>query len=490
MKHDPTSVTRAPTPQSPSRANRAKNAEPTAALSAEDDLGGDAVELHPYAARVLADLSARYWWEREFLAAVEEVFISLTPVLEQNPIYEAELILERIVEPERTISFRVAWLDDRNQIQVNRAWRVQWSSALGPHKGGTRFHASVTLDGLKFLAFEQTFKNSLTSLPLGSGKGGSDFSPRGRSHHEVMRFCQAYMTELYRHIDPEVDVPAGDIGVGTREIGYLFGHYKRLTHRFNGVFTGKAHDWGGSLLRPEATGYGVAYFAQEMLAARGASLEGKKVVVSGFGNVAWGLVKKVTELGGKVITLSGPDGYVHDPEGVQGDKIDYLLTMRASGNDRVQDYAERFDVTFVEGRRPWEIPCDIAFPCAIQNELGLEDAKHLVSGGCRYLVEGANMPTAADAITYLQDQGVVFVPGKAANAGGVAASGLEMSQNGAREYWPSDEVDRRLRHIMASIHREVASTADHYGDPGNYLAGANICGFQKVARAMIDQGVG
>jgi len=455
-----------------------------------DERSADADDLHPYAARVLADLSARYWWEREFLAAVEEVFLSLTPVLEGNPIYESERILERMVEPERTISFRVAWLDDRNQIQVNRAWRVQWSSALGPHKGGTRFHASVTLDGLKFLAFEQTFKNSLTGLPLGSGKGGSDFNPRGRSHHEVMRFCQGYMTELHRHIDPEVDVPAGDIGVGAREIGYLFGHYKRLTHRFNGVFTGKAHEWGGSLLRPEATGYGVAYFAEDMLALRSTSLDGKKVAVSGFGNVAWGLVKKVTELGGKVITLSGPDGYIHDPDGVRDEKIDFLLNMRASGNDRVQEYAERFGVTFVKDHRPWEVPCDIAFPCAIQNELGFEDARHLVSGGCRYVVEGANMPTSADAIAYLQDQGVVFVPGKAANAGGVAVSGLEMSQNGAREYWPSEEVDRRLKHIMSSIHRDVARTAEQYAEPGNYLAGANICGFQKVARAIIDQGVG
>jgi glutamate dehydrogenase (NADP+) len=490
MKHDTTSMNHAPAPAESSKPRATKSTAPSPALGTTDEHFGEADDLHPYAARVLADLSARYWWEKEFLAAVEEVLLSLTPVLEGNPIYESERILERIVEPERVISFRVAWLDDRNQIHVNRGWRVQWSSALGPHKGGTRFHASVTLDGLKFLAFEQTFKNSLTSLPLGSGKGGSDFSPRGKSHHEVMRFCQAYMTELYRHIDPEVDVPAGDIGVGAREIGYLFGHYKRLTHRFNGVFTGKAHEWGGSLLRPEATGFGVAYFAQEMLAARGTSIVGKKVAVSGFGNVAWGLVKKLSELGGKVITLSGPDGYVHDPDGVEGEKVDFLLTMRSSGNDRVQEYAERFGVTFVEGRRPWEVPCDIAFPCAIQNELGLEDAQSLVSGGCRYVVEGANMPTAADAITYLQDQGIVFVPGKAANAGGVAASGLEMSQNGAREYWSAEEVDRRLHQIMSSIHTAVSETAERYATSGDYLAGANICGFQKVAQAMIDQGVG
>ncbi|MFH2005576.1 MAG: NADP-specific glutamate dehydrogenase [bacterium] len=490
MKHDPHDLNHVAVPPLPSRARKARPGGPAPALSATGAAPAEVDELHPYAARVLADLSARYWWEREFLAAAEEVLLSLTPVLEDNPVYEAERILERIVEPERVISFRVAWLDDRNQVQVNRAWRVQWSSALGPHKGGTRFHASVTLDGLKFLAFEQTFKNSLTSLPLGSGKGGADFHPSGRSHHEVMRFCQAYMTELHRHIGPDVDVPAGDIGVGTREIGYLFGHYKRLTHRFNGVLTGKAHEWGGSLLRPEATGYGVAYFAQELLAARGESLKGKQVAVSGFGNVAWGLVKKVSELGGKVITLSGPDGYVHDPDGVQDEKIAFLLAMRAGGRDRVQEYAERFGVDYVEGRRPWEVPCDIAFPCAIQNELGLEDAKHLVSGGCRTLVEGANMPTAADAVAYLRAQGVAFVPGKAANAGGVAVSGLEMSQNGAREYWTGEEVDARLRRIMANIHREVTTTAERYGEPGNYVAGANICGFQKVARAMIDQGVG
>jgi glutamate dehydrogenase (NADP+) len=490
MKHDPTSINHVPAPAPLAGARATRQVGPESAWSATDDVPTGVDELHPYAARVLADLSARYWWEREFLAAVEEVLLSLSPVLEASPEYEAERILERMVEPERVISFRVAWLDDRNQVQVNRAWRVQWSSVLGPHKGGTRFHASVTLDGLKFLAFEQTFKNSLTSLPLGSGKGGADFNPRGRSHHEIMRFCQAYMNELHRHIGPDVDVPAGDIGVSTREIGYLFGHYKRLTHRFNGVLTGKAHDWGGSLLRPEATGYGVAYFAQKMLSARNESFAGKKVAISGFGNVAWGLVKKVNDLGGKVITVSGPDGYVHDPDGISGEKVDYLLTMRASGNDRVQDYADQFDVEFIAGRRPWEVPCDMAFPCAIQNELSLDDAQRLVSGGCRYVVEGANMPTASDAIAYLQDQGVVFVPGKAANAGGVACSGLEMSQNGAMEYWSGDEVDRRLRQIMSNIHDEIAATAERYGAPGSYLDGANISGFLKVARAMIDQGVG
>jgi glutamate dehydrogenase (NADP+) len=445
--------------------------------------------LHPYAARVLADLSARYWWEREYLTAVEEVFLSLEPVLLDSPVYEAERILERITEPERIISFPVAWTDDRGQVQLNRAWRVQWSSVLGPYKGGTRFHASTTLDGLKLLAFEQTFKNSLTGLPLGSGKGGADFSTKGRSPREIMRFCQAYMNELYHHIGPDTDVPAGDIGVGGREIGYLFGHYKRLSHRFCGVFTGKARAWGGSALRPEATGFGVAYLAEEMLRTRGESLDGLRVAVSGFGNVAWGLVKKVGELGGRVITLSGPDGYIYDADGVSGEKIDYLLALRRSGEDRVQPYADKYSVPFVEGRRPWEVSCDIAFPCAIQNELNLEDAKRLVAGGCRYLVEGANMPTTTDAVLFLQQQGLVFVPGKAANAGGVAVSGLEMSQNGAREYWSAEEVDRRLHQIMASIFRKIAETADRFGMPGNYAAGANIHGFVKVADALFDQGV-
>ncbi len=368
-------------------------------------------EMHPYAARVLQELSSRYHWEREFIAAVEEVMLSLGPVLDESPMYESERILERITEPERIISFQVPWVDDQHKVQVNRAWRVQWSSALGPYKGGTRFHSSVTLDGLKFLAFEQTFKNSLTSLPLGSGKGGSDFHPGGKSHREVMRFAQAYMNELYRHIGPDTDVPAGDIGVGAREIGYLFGQYKRITHQFHGVITGKAHQWGGSLLRPEATGFGVAYFADEMLRARGDSLEGKTVAVSGFGNVAWGLVKKANELGAKVVTVSGPDGFVHDEDGVKGEKIEYLLEMRASGRDRVEDYAERFKVPFHARKRPWGVKCDIAFPCAIQNELDLDDAKALVEAGCKAIVEGANMPTAPEAVPYLQEEGVLYVPG-------------------------------------------------------------------------------
>lgn len=447
-------------------------------------------ELHPYAARVLADLSARYWWEREFLAAVEEVLISLGAVLDESPIYESERILERLVEPERIISFQVPWVDDQQRVQVNRAWRVQWSSALGPYKGGTRFHSSVTQDGLKFLAFEQTFKNSLTSLPLGSGKGGSDFHPGGRSHREVMRFCQAYMNELYRYIGPNTDVPAGDIGVGTREVGYLFGQYKRLTHNFHGVLTGKAHEWGGSLLRPEATGYGVAYMANEMLRAKGETLEGKTITVSGFGNVAWGLVKKATELGAKVVTVSGPDGFVHDADGIRDEKIIHLLAMRSSGRDRVEDYADHFGVPFHAGKRPWGIPCDIAFPCAIQNELSLDDAKALVANGCKAIVEGANMPTAPEALPFLHAQGITYVPGKAANAGGVACSCLEMSQNGAHEYWSAEEVDEKLGRIMVNIHSQVYDTAARFDMPGNYLLGANIAGFLKVARGMLDQGIG
>ncbi len=474
----------------PSGSTGAGGAHPATLVPGADARSASPEALHPYAARVLADLSARYWWEREFLSAVEEVLLALAPVLEESPALEAERVLERLVEPERVISFQVDWIDDQGRVQVNRAWRVQWSSALGPYKGGTRFHASTTLDSLKFLGFEQTFKNSLTGLPLGSGKGGADFHPAGRSDREVMRFCQAYMTEMFRHIGPDVDVPAGDIGVSTREIGYLFGHYKRLTHRFNGVLTGKAHSWGGSVLRPEATGYGVAYLAQEVLGARDESLDGKRVAVSGFGNVAWGLVKKVTQLGGRVVTLSGPDGYIHDADGIRDEKIDFLLRMRASGEDRVEPYAERFGVPFVAGRRPWEVPCDIAFPCAIQNELDREDAGRLIQGGCRYLIEGANMPTTTDAAVLLQDEGVVFVPGKAANAGGVAVSGLEMSQNSRREYWLEGEVDERLKAIMSRIHADIAATADRFGVPGNYLAGANIHGFLKVAHALLDQGVG
>jgi glutamate dehydrogenase (NADP+) len=386
-------------------------------------------------------------------------------------------------------SFRVAWTDDRQQVQVNRGWRVQFNGALGPYKGGTRFHASVNLDTLKALAFEQTFKNALTGLPLGSGKGGADFPARGRSEHEVMRFSQSYMTELFHHIGADVDVPAGDIGVGTREIGYLFGQYRRLTRAFNAALTGKGLAWGGSRLRPEATGFGVAYFAEEMLRAKGETLEGKTVAVSGFGNVAWGVVKKVSELGGKVVTLSGPDGFVHDPAGVSGEKLDFMLAMRLNGQDEVRPYAEQFGVEFFADRRPWSVPCDVAVPCAIQNELDENDARALVKNGARFVVEGANMPTTRSAVHLLRSAGVSYAPGKASNAGGVAVSGLEMTQNRSGQSWDAARVDTDLRKIMRDIHTLCRSAAERYGQPGDYAAGANIGAFAKVADAMLDQGV-
>jgi len=408
--------------------------------------------LHPYAARVLSELKARAPWEKAFIQAVEEVFSSVSPLLVQAPRYEAARILERMIEPDRAFAFRVVWTDDQQQIHVNRGWRVQFNGALGPYKGGTRFHSSVSLDGLKSLAFEQTFKNALTGLPLGGGKGGADLPFRGRSESELMRFSQSYMTELFHHIGPDVDVPAGDIGVGTREIGYMFGQYRRLTRSFEAALTGKGLAWGGSRLRPEATGFGVAYFAEAMLEARDSSLRGKKVCVSGFGNVAWGAVKKITELGGQVITLSGPDGFVHDPDGVRDEKIDYMLEMRLGGRDEVRQYAERFNLDFVPDRRPWVVPCDIALPCAIEHELDEADAKTLVANGCRYVIEGANMPTTHAAAQLLRNSGVLYAPGKASNAGGVAVSGLEMTQNRSGQSWSAALVDAALRAIMANIH--------------------------------------
>ncbi|MBU0551637.1 NADP-specific glutamate dehydrogenase [Myxococcota bacterium] len=444
--------------------------------------------MHAYPARVLEDLKRRIPWEAEFLQAVEEVFLSLSPALAADPIYESERILERIVEPERVLGFRVVWLDDRGRMNVNRGYRVQFNSALGPYKGGLRFHPSVSLSGLKFLGFEQTFKNALTGISMGGGKGGSDFQPKGRSDAEIMRFCQSFMTELYRHIGPDTDVPAGDIGVGGREIGYLFGQYKRLSNTFSGTLTGKGLNWGGSRLRPEATGYGVTYFAEEMLKLEGQGIAGKTVTVSGFGNVAWGVVKKVTELGGKVVTLSGPDGFIYDPEGVSGEKIEYMLRMRLSGRDEVRPYAEEFGVEFFRRERPWKIACDVAFPCAIQNELELADAQMLINNGCRYVVEGANMPTTNEAVAALQAAGVHFAPGKAANAGGVAVSGLEMAQNREGRAWSADKVDESLHTIMRQIHTICVEAAARYGQEGDYVVGANIGGFMRVAEAMIDQG--
>jgi glutamate dehydrogenase (NADP+) len=446
-------------------------------------------ELNPYARRVLTELQGRLPWEVEFLQSVEEVLESVSIVLDQNPHYEESRILERIIEPERVISFRVAWVDDDNKVNVNRGYRVQFNNALGPYKGGTRFHSSVNLGSLKFLAFEQTFKNALTGISLGGGKGGADFQFRGRSDNEIMRFCQSYMTTLFNHIGPDIDVPAGDIGVGAREIGYLFGQYKRLTGTFNGTLTGKDLNWGGSRMRPEATGYGVAYFVEEMLRGKHESLDGKTVAVSGFGNVAWGAVQKVTDLGGKVVTLSGPDGFIYDPDGISGDKIEFMRLMRLGGRDEVQQYAEHFNVNFHPAERPWIVPCDVALPCAIQNELDGKDAAKLVANGCRCVVEGANMPTTPEAVKILQKSGMLYAPGKAANAGGVAVSGLEMAQNREGMSWDAERVDATLQTIIVNIHKICTSSAEQYNHVGDYVVGANIGGFTKVADAMLDQGV-
>ena len=445
--------------------------------------------MQNYVASLMSGVRAKNAHEPEFLQAVEEVLESITVVLERHPEYRSAKIIERITEPERVVMFRVPWIDDQGEIQVNRGFRIQLNSAIGPYKGGLRFHPSVNLSILKFLAFEQVFKNSLTTLPMGGGKGGSDFDPKGKSDNEVMRFCQSFMTELYRHIGPDTDVPAGDIGVGTREIGYLFGQYKRLSKTFTGTLTGKGFGWGGSRLRPEATGFGVTYFLKEMLATRGDAIEGKTVAVSGFGNVAWGVVNKVNELGGKVVTLSGPDGFIYDPDGVKGEKVDYMLTMRLGRQDRVQEYADRFGVEFRPKHRAWDIPCDVAIPCATQNELDADDAKTLVANGCKCVVEGANMPTTPDAVDVLQGAGLLYAPGKAANAGGVGVSGLEMAQNSMRYSWTREEVDTRLHMIMSEIHTSCVDAAERFGTPGNYVNGANIAGFLKVADAMLDQGV-
>lgn len=445
--------------------------------------------MNLYAQRVLEDLSKRCSWEKEFLQAATEVLESLSFILDREPKYEKAAILERIVEPERIICFRVPWKDDKGEFRVNRGYRVQFNSAIGPYKGGLRFHSTVTLSIIKFLGFEQIFKNSLTGLPMGGGKGGSDFDLRGKSDSEVMAFCQSFMTELQRHIGADTDVPAGDIGVGAREIGFLYGQYKRLRNVFEGVLTGKGINWGGSLIRPEATGYGVTYFAQEMLKTKGMDISGKTVVISGFGNVAWGAVKKVTDLGGKVVTLSGPDGFVYDQDGIKDEKIEYMLQMRSSGHDRVQDFAEKFHVPFYPGKRPWGIPCDVALPCATQNEVGPDDVKELVKNGCKCITEGANMPLNLDAVRTVQEAGLLFSPGKASNAGGVAVSGLEMSQNSMRLKWTSEEVDQHLQKIMRSIHQSCVDAAQQYGCPGNYVNGANLAGFKKVADSMLDQGL-
>jgi glutamate dehydrogenase (NADP+) len=441
-----------------------------------------------YIDAVRESVQRKYSWEKEFIQAVDEVFLSLGPIIKREPIFRMQKILERIVEPERVFIFRVPWKDDAGDLQVNTGYRIGFNSALGPYKGGLRFHSSVTLSILKFLGFEQVFKNALTGMPLGGGKGGSDFNPRGRSDNEIENFCQSFMTSLYNHIGPNTDVPAGDIGVGAREIGYLFGQYKRLKNVFEGVLTGKGLDWGGSLLRPEATGFGAAYFADEMLKTRGDGIDGKLVAVSGFGNVAWGVVTKVVEMGGKVVTLSGPDGFVYDKEGVTGEKIAYMLQMRASCKDRVQDYADKFKVDFFPSKRPWEVKCDIAFPCACENEMDENDAKNLIHNGCQCVTECSNMPLTQQAVDRILESKILYSPGKASNAGGVACSGLEMVQNSTKLKWTREEVDQRLRQIMVDIHRICMEAAEENGTPGNYANGANIAAFRRVAHAMIDQG--
>lgn len=445
--------------------------------------------MSEYIEKIISEVKAKNPAEPEFHQAVEEVLESLEIVLDRHPEYRSAKIIERMVEPERIITFRVPWVDDQGEIHVNRGYRIEMNSAIGPYKGGLRFHPSVTLGILKFLAFEQVFKNSLTTLPMGGGKGGSDFDPKGKSDNEVMRFCQSFMSELFRHIGPNTDVPAGDIGVGTREIGYLFGQYKRLRNEFTGVLTGKGLNWGGSLIRPEATGFGATYFAQEMLKTKGTDFEGKTVAVSGFGNVAWGAVTKITELGGKVVTLSGPDGFVYDKDGISGEKIDYMLKLRSSAQDIVEPYAKEFKAEFYPGKRPWGVKVDVAMPCATQNELDENDAKKLVKNGCMCVCEGANMPTTIEGYKVFEESKILYAPGKAANAGGVATSGLEMTQNSMRLPWLRDEVDAKLHQIMKNIHDTCVETAERFGKPENYVVGANIAGFLKVADAMMDQGV-
>jgi glutamate dehydrogenase (NADP+) len=440
--------------------------------------------------KVMQDLERRNPGETEYLQAVREVLESIVDVYNQNPQFERAGIVERIVEPDRVLTFKIPWVDDEGNVQVNRGFRVQFNNALGPYKGGLRFHPSVNLSILKFLGFEQIFKNSLTTLPIGGGKGGSDFQPKGKSNAEIMRFCQAFMLELWHVIGAETDVPAGDIGVGGREIGYLFGMYKKLTNSFTGVLTGKGLSWGGSLIRPEATGFGAVYFAQSMLATRNEMIAGKRAAVSGFGNVAWGAVKKLNELGAKVITISGPDGYIYDEEGISGRKIDYLLELRASNDDIVEPYAREFHgAQFVKDKHPWEVPCDLAMPCATQKDLNEDDARQLVKNGCLCVCEGANMPSTPAAISFIQGSSLLFAPGKAANAGGVGVSGLEMTQNAMKLRWPADEVDKRLHEIMGAIHESCVRYGKRPDGYIDYVKGANIAGFLKVANAMLDQGV-
>ncbi len=440
--------------------------------------------------KIMQELEHRHPGEVEYLQAVREVLVSIVDVYNRHPEFEKARLIERLVEPERIVTFRVPWVDDNGEVHVNIGYRVQFNSAIGPYKGGLRFHASVNLSILKFLGFEQTFKNALTTLPMGGGKGGSDFSVRGRSSAEVMRFCQAFMTELYRHVGPDEDVPAGDIGVGTREIGYLFGMYKKLTHHWNGMLTGKGLEWGGSEVRPEATGYGALYFVKQMLATHGQDMKGKTIAVSGFGNVAWGAIKKATQLGAKAITISGPDGYIYDPDGITGDKIDYLLELRATGDDICEPYAKRYPgSTFVPDRRPWEVKADIVLPCATQNEVSGEDADTILQNRPLLVAEVSNMGCTAEAAEKFVAARLLFAPGKAVNAGGVATSGLEMTQNSMRLCWSADEVDEKLHTIMSNIHEQCVLYGRQPDGYVDYVRGANIAGFMKVARAMMAQGI-
>jgi len=427
--------------------------------------------------------------EKEFLQIVRIVLDSVELAIDRNPQYREARILERMCEPERQIMFRVPWIDDQNNVQVNRGYRIQFNSAIGPYKGGLRFHPSVNQSILKFLGFEQVLKNALTTLPMGGGKGGSDFDPKGKSDSEVMRFCQSFMTELQRHIGPDTDVPAGDIGVGGREIGYLFGQYKRIRNEFTGVLTGKALNWGGSLIRPEATGYGVAYFAIEMLKTRCETLEGKTCTVSGSGNVAQYTIEKVAQLGGKVVSMSDSNGTIYDPSGINSEKLAYVMGLKNGARGRIKEYAEKYGVEYREGQRPWSIPCDCAFPCATQNEISGDDAKTLLDNGCSLVAEGANMPSTPEAVGMFIEKKILYGPGKASNAGGVATSGLEMSQNSLRLSWTREEVDQRLNDIMIAIHQQCVEAAEEYGQSGNYLLGANIAGFVKLADSMLDQGL-
>ena len=440
--------------------------------------------------KIMNGLEQKHPGEKEYLQAVREVLESIEDVVNDNPQFESAGIIERIIEPDRIFTFKVPWLDDNGKVQVNLAYRVQFNNAIGPYKGGMRFHPSVNLSILKFLGFEQIFKNSLTTLPMGGGKGGSDFDPKGKSDNEIMRFCQALMLELVNAIGPDTDVPAGDIGVGGREIGFLYGMYKKLAREHTGVLTGKGINWGGSLVRPEATGYGTVYFAKEMLATKNETFEGKTVAISGFGNVAWGAAAKVTEFGGKVVTISGPDGYIYDKDGISGEKIDYLLELRASNQDIVKPYSYEFpEAEFHQGKRPWEVKVDVALPCATQNELGKEDAEHLINNGVMCVAEGANMPSTPEAVELFHDNKVLFGPGKAVNAGGVATSGLEMSQNSMKISWSAKEVDERLHDIMVNIHTACVTNGTEEDGYINYVKGANIAGFLKVANAMLDEGI-